>query len=151
MKRDARLKAIKEIILSRKVSSQEQLQEELKERGFSVTQATVSRDINFLRLVKVRNYRQQEFYTLGRRYKDESPFNMEKLRIKFKESVITINRAYNTLVLNTYPGDAQGVAAIIDGMNFLEVLGTVAGDDTIICVVDTIDNAEKIEKLLNDF
>ncbi|MDD3777063.1 MAG: arginine repressor [Actinomycetota bacterium] len=151
MKRDERLKAIKEIVLSKKVSSQEQLQEELKEKGFEVTQATVSRDINHLRLVKVRNYRQQEFYTLGRRYQEDTTFNIEKLKAKFKESVISLNRAYNILVLKTYPGEAQGVAAIIDGVNFLEVLGTVAGDDTIICIVDTKDNGIKLEKLLNDF
>jgi len=151
MNRDERLKAIKEIIAGKKISSQEELQKELQKKGFSVTQATVSRDINHLRLVKVRNYRQEEFYTMGKRYQEESPFNMEKLKAKFKESVVSVNRAKNILVIKTYPGEAQGVAAVVDGMNFLEILGTVAGDDTIICIVNTDDDAIKVENLLKNF
>jgi len=151
MKRDERLKAIKEIITDGKVSSQEELQGLLKEKGFDVTQATVSRDINHLRLVKVRNYLQEEFYTMGNRYQEESLFNMEKLKTKFKESVVSVKRAENILVIKTHPGEAQGVAAIMDGMKFLEILGTVAGDDTIICIVDNKENALKIDNLLNDF
>ncbi|MGM0365958.1 MAG: arginine repressor [Actinomycetota bacterium] len=151
MNREERHRAIKEIIAEKKISTQEELQKELQRKGFKVTQATVSRDINHLRLVKVRNYRQEEFYTMGRRYKEENPFNMEKLKAKFRESVLSVNRAKNILVLKTYPGEAQGVAAIVDGMNFLEILGTVAGDDTIICIIDSDDNAVKIENLLSNF
>ncbi|MFO7929132.1 MAG: arginine repressor [Candidatus Humimicrobiaceae bacterium] len=149
--RDERLKAIKEIVLSERVASQDELLKKLKERGFSVTQATISRDINHLRLIKVRNYRQEEFYTLDRKYQEGSLFNMDKLKSKFTESVISVNRAKNILVIKTYPGEAQGVAAAVDGMNFVEILGTVAGDDSIICVVRDDGSAEKINKMLKGF
>ncbi len=151
MKRDKRHKAIKEIIFKKKISTQEGLQKELEKKGFQVTQATVSRDINSLRLVKVRNFLQEEFYTLGSRFKDDTSFTIDKLKAKFQESVLSVNRAKNILVLRTYPGEAQGVAAIIDGINFLEILGTVAGDDTILCVLKSDEDAEKIEVLLNSF
>ncbi len=151
MKKGKRHKAIKEIIAEKKVSSQEDLQKELQKRGFKVTQATISRDINNLRIVKVRNFREEEFYTMGKNYKESSAFDIKKLKAKFKESVLSVNRAKNILVLKTYPGEAQGVAAIVDGINFLEILGTVAGDDTIICILDTDPNAKKIEDLLNNF
>ncbi len=143
--------AIKEIIAEKKISTQEELQQELQKKGFQITQATVSRDINYLKLVKVRNYRAEEFYTLGKRFKEEGTFSIDKLKAKFKESVLSVNRANNILVLKTYPGEAQGVAAILDGINFLEVLGTVAGDDTIICIINTDDDAIQIENLLTKF
>ncbi len=149
-KRSERLKAIKEIVLSEKIASHKDLLKKLKERGFSVTQATISRDISFLRLTKVRNYRQEEFYTLDKKYQESSLFNMDKLKSKFSESVISVDKAKNILVVRTYPGEAQGVAAVIDGMNFVEILGTVAGDDSIICIINSDKNAEKINKLLNN-
>ncbi len=149
--RDERLKAIKEIVLSERVASQDELLKKLKERGFSVTQATISRDINHLRLIKVRNYRQEEFYTLDRKYQVGSLFNMDKLKSKFSESVISVDRAKNILVIKTYPGEAQGVAAAVDGMNFVEILGTVAGDDSIICIAKDDGSAEKINKMLKRF
>ena len=149
-KRAERLKAIKEIVLTEKIASQEDLLKKLRERGFSVTQATVSRDINHLRLIKVRNFRQEEFYTLDKKYQESSLFNMDKLKSKFSENVISVDRAKNILVIKTYPGEAQGVAAVLDGMNFVEILGTVAGDDSIICIVNDNKNAEKINKLLNN-
>ncbi len=151
MKKNKRHKAIKELIALKRIATQEELQNELKKKGFEVTQATVSRDINDLRLVKVRNFREEEFYTLGKQFKEETTFSMDKLKAKFKESVLSVNRANNILVLKTYPGEAQSVAAILDGTNFLEILGTVAGDDTIICVVNTDDDALQIENLLNKF
>lgn len=146
-----RLKIIKEIIKSNKVSSQEELAKKLKERGFNVAQSTISRDLKFLRLVKVRNYRQEEYYTLeSNKYATRPLFDKEKLKLKFRESVIAVNRANNIIVVKTYPGEAQGVAAVIDGMNFIEILGTVAGDDTIICVIDSEDNARKLLEFIQD-
>lgn len=150
MKRIERLRAIKEIIGSKKISSQDELLNELGKRGYNVTQSTISRDLNRLRLAKIRNYRQDEYYSIENRMVDGKTFDPEKFRSKFKESVIVTKRANNIIVIKTFPGEAQGTAAIIDGMNFVEILGTVAGDDTIICVTDNDDNAEKILKLMQN-
>lgn len=152
MNRRERLKIIKEIINSKKVSSQEELVKELEDRGFSVTQSTISRDLAELRLTKVRNHRQQEYYSLDDgRFSRENMFNYEKFSSKFKESVLSVSKAQNILVIRTYPGEAQGTAAILDGMNFIEILGTVAGDDTIICIADNEENAGRMHKFMKQY
>ena len=115
---------------------------------YAVTQSTVSRDLNYLRISKVRNYKQEEYYSLDSKYFRESIFNFDKLKSIFKESVISLAIANNIIVIKTYAGEAQGTASVIDGINFVEILGTVAGDDTIICIVDGNDNVEKIFKLI---
>jgi len=150
MSRTERLKAIKEIIRNNKVSSQEELMDRLEKRGFPVTQPTISRDMNYLRIAKVRNYKQDEYYTVESKYSESALFGMEKLKSKFKDCVISISRANNIIVIKTYPGEAQGVAALIDGMNFVEILGTVAGDDTIISIMDDENNAKKIMNLMQN-
>lgn len=150
MSRTERLKAIKEIIRNSKVSSQEELMDRLEKRGFPVTQPTISRDMNYLRIAKVRNYKQDEYYTVESKYSESALFSMEKLKSKFKDCVISISRTNNIIVIKTYPGEAQGVAALIDGMNFVEILGTVAGDDTIISIMDDENNAKKIMNLIQN-
>ena len=132
MNRRQRLKEIKEIIGQKRISSQEELVKELKERGHVVAQSTISRDLHELRLTKVRDYMENEFYSLEGRFSGDNIFDFEKFRSRFSSSVLSISRADNILVIRTYPGEAQGTAAVIDGTNFVEILGTVAGDDTII-------------------
>ena len=151
MNRRERLKVIKEIINRKKVSSQEELAKELEDRGFSITQSTISRDLAELRLTKVRNHRQQEYYSLDSRFYRENMFNYEKFSSKFAESVLSVSKAQNILVIRTYPGEAQGTAAILDGMNFVEILGTVAGDDTIICIADNEENAGRMQKFMKQY
>ncbi len=148
MKRTERLRAIKEIITSKKISSQEDLLNELKKRGYDVTQSTISRDISELRLVKTRNYREEEYYSIENITHEGKVIDPVKFKTKLKESVLSVKRAENIIVLRTFPGEAQGTAAIIDGMNFVEILGTVAGDDTIICIADNQKNAEKIFEMM---
>ena len=77
-------------------------------------------------------------------------FSPEKFGSKLRDSVVSARRANNVIVLKTFPGEAQGTAAVIDGMNFVEILGTVAGDDTIICIADNSDNAEKVMGLMQE-
>src|SRR5665811_838137 len=146
MKRQERLRIIREIIKEKKMSSQEDLLEELNKRGFTVTQATVSRDISSLNLVKVRDALQNEYYGLSFNYQGDPHTGFQRIKTKFKENVVTVEMANNIIVIKTNPGEAQGVAAAIDGSNFEEILGTVAGDDTIICVANSEDNAKKILK-----
>ncbi len=151
MKRDLRLKALKQIINDKKISSQEVLIEELKKRGFNVTQATVSRDIQFLNIVKVRDAENNEYYAFNTGYKDKQQFDIKKLKLKFKENVLAVLNSANIIVIKTNPGEAQGVAVVIDGCNFKEILGTVAGDDTIICVAENEESSKKIADLFKSF
>ncbi len=148
MKRSERLKIIKEIISSGKISSQEELLNELLKKGYNITQSTVSRDLNYLRVAKIRNYLNEEYYTVDRNLYEGKFIDPDKFRSKFKESVVSVKRAGNIIVIKTFAGEAQGTAAIIDGMNFVEILGTVAGDDTVICIIDGEENTEKILALM---
>jgi len=146
MKRTERLKLIRDLIKTKKIASQEELIEELSAIGYSVTQSTISRDIKQLNLVKVRNSLQEEYYALSSKYQVDPQFNIGKIKFKFKENVISVDLSNNIIVIKTNSGEAQGVAAVIDGSNFEEIMGTVAGDDTIICVANSEDNAKKILK-----
>ncbi len=145
MKRTERLKLIRNLIKSKKIKSQEELIEELAATGYNVTQSTISRDIKQLNLVKVRNSLQEEYYALSSsKYQGDPQFNIGKIKFKFKASVLSVDLSNNIIVIKTNSGEAQGVAAVIDGSNFEEILGTVAGDDTLICVANSEDNAKKI-------
>lgn len=146
MKRTERLKLIRDLIKTKIIASQEELIEELSAIGYSVTQSTISRDIKQLNLVKVRNSLQEEYYALSSKYQVDPQFNIGKIKFKFKENVLSVDLSSNIIVIKTNSGEAQGVAAVIDGSNFEEILGTVAGDDTIICVANSEDNAKKILK-----
>jgi transcriptional regulator of arginine metabolism len=146
MKRTERLKLIRDLIKIKKIKSQEELIEELSAIGYNVTQSTISRDIKQLNLVKVRNSLQEEYYALSSKYQVDPQFNIGKIKFKFKENVLSVDLSNNIIVVKTNSGEAQGVAAVIDGSNFEEILGTVAGDDTIICVANSEDNAKKILK-----
>ncbi|MCL4417062.1 MAG: arginine repressor [Actinobacteria bacterium] len=146
MRRTERLKLIRDLIKTKKIKSQEELIEELSAIGYNVTQSTVSRDIKQLNLIKIRNSLQEEYYGLSSKYQIDPQFNIGKLKFKFKENVLSVDLSNNIIVIKTNSGEAQGVAAVIDGSNFEEILGTVAGDDTIICVANDEDNAKKILK-----
>ena len=146
MKRTERLRIIRDLIKTKKIASHEGLIEELSAMGCYVTQSTISRDIKQLNLVKVRNSLQEEYYALSSKYQVDPQFNIGKIKFKFKENVLSVDLSNNIIVVKTNSGEAQGVAAVIDGSNFEEILGTVAGDDTIICVANSEDNAKKILK-----
>ncbi len=151
MKRQERLRIIREIIRDKKISSQEDLLEELNKRGFVVTQATISRDISSLNLVKVRDALQNEYYSLNLNYQGDPHTGLERIKSKFKDNAISIERANNIIVIKTQPGEAQGVAAAIDGSNFEEILGTVAGDDTIMCIIKNESEAQRILELFRSY
>ncbi len=147
---------ILEIISKHDVETQEELTEYLKADGFAVTQATVSRDIKALRLIKVAA---QSDGTSDNKYKYSVNNSRDEadsaLGAKFKsilgQSVVSIESAGNLVVVKTYAGMAQASAAALDSMNIKNTLGTIAGDDTILIVVRTHEDAaefvRKIEKL----
>ncbi len=133
MKFQRQLKIL-ELIEKECIETQEELSERLKQTiGVDVTQATVSRDIKELRLVKVLNEDGTYHYTSSA--KEGSANISSKFRIIFKESVIGVQYANNIIVDKTLAGMAQAAAAAIDGMNWPEIVGSLAGDDTIFLVL----------------
>lgn len=134
-----------EIIKEKDVETQEELAAILKAEGFEVTQATISRDIRELKLTKVSTNNGKQKYEIFTQ--DESTLN-EKLINVFKEGVIGMDYSQNILVVKTLNGMAMAVAASIDSMGNNEIIGSIAGDDTIFCVVK---NEEKVIKLIDKF
>lgn len=128
-----RQRKILEIIRQRVIATQEELAQALREAGFPATQATVSRDIRELGLVKV-PFDQNSF-----RYAPPGealpPRRDERLKRLLRTSVQYIDYSENLVVIKTLPGEAQGVASAIDQVAWPEIIGTVAGDDTILAVV----------------
>ena len=134
-----------ELIKEYDIETQEELTEKLKDAGFDVTQATISRDIRELRLTKISASGGKQKYQAF--LQDDSQISEKFIRV-FKEGVINIDYAQNIIVIKTLNGMAMGVAAALDAMNNDEIMGTIAGDDNIFCVVKTEEKAIKIvEKL----
>ena len=145
LKKD-RLAKILEIIKNKDVETQEELCEILQKEGYNVTQATVSRDIKNLGLIKVTGSSGRYKYAVMD--KNETAVS-DKLMAVFEHSFVSAEYANNIIVVKTLPGMAQGAASTIDSMKFEEVLGTIAGDDTILIVVRTENDGKKITDLFN--
>ena len=120
---------ILEIIAAKNIETQEQLLEELKNAGFKSTQATISRDIKELRIVKDLTAMGTYRYTNGA--KETAGAFSAKLNSIFRESVISYDFAQNIVVIKTLPSLAPAAGRAIDAMNMSSVVGTLAGDDTI--------------------
>jgi transcriptional regulator of arginine metabolism len=139
--------AIRDILISERISTQEELCEELKNRGYDVTQATVSRDIKELSLIKI---------TDGTGYRYAWPDNLglksSYVRMKrvFQDSVVSYNHSENIVVIKTMPGAAQSIALLIDSLDNLHILGTVAGDDTIFIVIKPIAAVEEVLQVFRE-
>ncbi len=123
---------ILEIISEKDIETQEQLAEELKKRGIEVTQATVSRDIKELRLVKVMS--PSGVYKYATIEKEEGTVSERLIRV-FSESVLSMESANNLIVIKTISGSAMAAAGAIDALNWKEIMGCIAGDDTILVIV----------------
>ena len=149
MKR-ARQTEILKIIQSVDVETQEQLLDELKRRGFASTQATISRDIKQLHLVKEPTGQGRYRYAVS---VQKTKLNFaDKLRTIFRESVISVEAAQNIVVLKTIEGMAQGAAFALDNMGDTDIVGTLAGDDTIFLVfhdnIQALDFCEQVKQML---
>lgn len=147
----ARHSKILEIINSKDVETQEELADELKKSGMDVTQATVSRDIKELKLIKV--------LSNGGKYKYASispveKFFTDKLVSVFSQTVISVESVDKFIVLKTISGSASVAAEAIDSMNFDGIVGTIAGDNTFFILVRTENHANelvyKIKKMISE-
>ena len=134
---------ILEIIRKYEVETQEELCEKLNQEGYSVTQATVSRDIRELKLTTVStDGGRQKYMSISEKKEDMG----EKFIRIFKDGFVSMDMAQNILVIKTVSGMAMALAAALDAMDFDEVVGSIAGDDTIMCAVRT---AQDTANLMN--
>jgi len=136
-KKNTRMEAVKMIISSREISKQEELLDELAKTGFSCTQATLSRDLNQLRIVKAQNSEGRYVYMLPetRVYRTVSDTQMS-VRALNSMGVLGIRFSGTMAVVKTLPGYASHVAYDIDNAQLDCVIGTVAGDDTVLVVLE---------------
>lgn len=139
MKKYIRQRIMLDLIENYEIETQEELADYLLERGIEITQATISRDIKELRLVKV--------LTSGGKYKyatmDSQYEGINERLIKvFKSSVLSVDKAENIIVIKTLPGAAQICASAIDNFKIEGAAGTIAGDDTIFIAVSRMDLTE---------
>ena len=138
-----RLRLLKKTISEQEISDQIQLLNELKNSGIDTTQATISRDLQKLKVVKVRIEPGRYRYQILEKASETDL--RDQLRVVFDNFVDEIKSTNNLIVIRTAPGNANSVAVIIDRLGLPEILGTIAGDDTILVVVDTGENRKKIE------
>lgn len=143
--------AIRDILTNSIITTQEELCQALKDRGFDITQATVSRDIKELQLVKVPD---ENGYHYSLAQSQAATASRGRLQRIFRESVINIDYSENLIVIKTLPGAAQSVALLIDSSNIPNIMGTVAGDDTMFSAVKPRKAVTKVvalfQELLNE-
>ena len=143
------MRKIIELINKYHIETQEELADYLNEEGFKVTQATVSRDIRDLKLTKVPTDGGRQKYAIHQTA--ETEMSDKYIRV-LKDGYVSMDMAQNILVIKTVAGMAMAVCAAIDSMKWNEVVGSIAGDDTIMCAIrsvdDTIKVMDKISKII---
>ncbi|MBE7029251.1 MAG: arginine repressor [Ruminococcaceae bacterium] len=143
--------AILDFIEKEEISTQEELTLKLKNAGFKVTQATVSRDIKELKLIKVHSDKKGNKYSrVASEISKNSSESSMKLFTIINEAVSSVDYANNIVIIRTIQGMAQGVAFAIDNLHQDGVMGTIAGDDTIIIVTKTEEHARKLVYKINN-
>lgn len=149
MKVDRHSKIV-ELIGKYQIETQEELASYLKEAGYHVTQATVSRDIRELKLTKVQKDNGRQCYSVMQTQKD---FSEKYLRI-LRDCFVSMDMAQNILVIKTVSGMAGAAAEALDVLGFHEMVGCIAGDNTIMCAMRTVDDTiifmDKLRKIIGD-
>ncbi|TCS84045.1 transcriptional regulator AhrC/ArgR [Tepidibacillus fermentans] len=134
---------IREIIANKEIETQDELVDELRKAGFNVTQATVSRDIKELHLVKVPLQNGKYKYSLPA----DQRFNpLQKLRRTLFDSFVGLDYTDHLIVLKTLPGNANAVGILIDNLGWEQIMGTICGDDTCLIICRSKESAEEIAK-----
>ena len=140
MKKSRHQKII-DLVQHTRIATQEELADILNQEGYKVTQATVSRDIKELKLSKVPGPGGVQYYQLLE--PEEQAYSDKYIRV-VREALMSMDTAGNLLVIRTMSGMANAVAAALDHFRFEEIVGTLAGDDTIMCATKNSDDAEHI-------
>lgn len=146
MARNARHLKILEIISDKPVETQEELANALISSGFNVTQATVSRDIKELGLIKISEGGRQRYVKEGGKDKHY----LSNIANIYRNAVLSITSAQNIVIIKTVPGGASTVGMNVDRLEDLDVLGCVAGDDTVLAVARTAESAKEIAEKLRE-
>ena len=148
MLRSARHAKILELISHKEIETQEELCEELQAMNLVVTQATISRDIRDLHLFKVAGIEKKYRYAyINDGESDISP----KMRSLFRDCLISVRAAQNLVVVKTLAGNGANAGAVIDKLSYAGIVGSVAGDDTLLIVCDDNDNALAVVQKINEF
>ena len=134
---------IREIVEAQSIQTQEELAEALRAHGMVVTQATVSRDIREMHLLKV--LAEDGSYRYATMEKSDSGMNDRLIRM-LADSVVEMNSANNLIVIHTLPGSAHVAAEAIDNLRWPETIGTIAGDNTILVIVRTNEEVDAVMK-----
>ena len=134
---------IREIVDTQSIQTQEELAQALREHGMVVTQATVSRDIREMHLLKV--LAEDGSYRYATMEKSDSGMNDRLIRM-LSDSVVEMNSANNLIVIHTLPGSAHVAGEAVDSLHWPEVLGTIAGDNTILVIVRTNEEVDAVMK-----
>ena len=134
---------IREIVEAQSIQTQEELAEALRAHGMVVTQATVSRDIREMHLLKV--LAEDGSYRYATMEKSDSGMNDRLIRM-LTDSVVEMNSANNLIVIHTLPGSAHVAAEAIDNLKWPETIGTIAGDNTILVIVRTNEEVDAVMK-----
>lgn len=138
MSKLSRQKLILELVQKETIVNQEELRKSLLKQGFDVTQATLSRDIHEIGLVKT-----SAGYAVSQAQQEAEPARPSVVRL-VREFVLEVRDAQNLLVIKTVPGSAQPVAVALDSESWSEIVGTVAGDDTILVISQNRKNAHRV-------
>ena len=146
MKRQ-RHEVVVDLINKYDIETQEELAAYLKEEGFEVTQATVSRDIRELKLSKIATGNGKQKYIILKN--DDSHLGDKYIRV-LRDGFVSMNMAQNILVINTVQGMAMAVAAALDAMKFPEIVGCIAGDDTIMAAIKSTDETKVVIDKINE-
>ena len=148
MLRSARHAKILEIISHKEIETQEELCAELNAMNYVVTQATISRDIRDLRLFKVAGVEKKYRYAyINDGEGDLSP----KMKNLFRNCVIGVNAAQNLVVVKTLSGNGANAGAVVDKLNYEEIIGSVAGDDTLLVVCKDTESATAVMEKISTF
>ena len=143
-----RQRKIIELITNYDIETQEELAAKLVENGFNVTQYTISRDIRELNLTKIATKGGKQKYAV--QSSSDIVSNSKYMRV-LNDGIITMDTAGNILVVKTVSGMAMAVAAALDAMQIKEILGCIAGDDTIMCVVKHAEETDRVKEHIESF
>ena len=140
-----RQRAIRDLVEQRPIRTQQELAAALRERGFRTTQATISRDVAELGLIKA-SREGTVAYALPPRLREAESTGEERLRTLLHDLPVEIREAGLLLVIRTLPGSAHPIAAALDRARWPEVIGSIAGDDTLLMITRSVGERKKLEK-----
>lgn len=139
---------IREIIMNNEIETQDELVDALQNAGYHVTQATVSRDMKELHLIKVpmKDGRYKYSLPVAQRFNPE-----QKLKRSLLDNFISIDSTENLIVIKCLPGTANAIAVLMDSIEWPEIMGTVCGDDTILIICRTKQQSKRVVALIEGF